>query len=116
MIYNYMQLIGGLIITVGYIPQIVKIIRTRSCRDISLKSYIYLLIGVSFMEVYAMHMVSQGQAVMFFITNSITLIMTLSISILIIKINSQGGKRVRNHSVCCFSQKGSGKIMKQTDN
>ena len=41
-IFDFMQLIGGFILAVGYTPQIRQILRTKSCGDLNLKTYLYL--------------------------------------------------------------------------
>ncbi|MCM3155570.1 PQ-loop domain-containing transporter [Priestia megaterium] len=75
--FNMLQLIGGLILAVGYIPQIVKIIKTGSVRDFS-KIYIGgIFTGIVFMEAYAIYMYFvQGAAGAFFATNTVSFILS----------------------------------------
>lgn len=82
--YDILQLLGGIILSVGYIPQIVQIVKTRSCGDLNLKTYLSIFIGVAFMEVYAIDLVRQGSGLMFLITNSASLLITLTLCALII--------------------------------
>lgn len=84
-IYDFLQLLGGFILSVGYIPQIIQLHKTKSCADISLKTYLFLTLGMLMMEIYAINLTLSGHGQMFLITNSIALIFTLYISILIIK-------------------------------
>lgn len=72
-LFNSLQLIGGLILSVGYAPQIYKTIKTKSVQDISLAYYVNLVIGVGLMEAYALYNALQGVAVMFLVTNTIAL-------------------------------------------
>lgn len=75
--FNTLQFVGGLILSVGYIPQIVKIIRTKSVNDFS-KLYLGgVFIGICFMEAYAIYMYFvMGQAGAFFVTNTISTILS----------------------------------------
>jgi len=71
---NALQLIGGIILAIGYIPQIIQIIRTKSCKDLNLKSYLLVFLGVALMEIYAVDLVINGSGLMFLVTNSMALI------------------------------------------
>ena len=83
-IFDALQLAGGLILAIGYIPQIVQIIRTKSCADLSLKTYIMMSIGIGMMEIYAIHLALDGTGLMFLATNSFSLCLALLICILIL--------------------------------
>jgi len=72
--FDTLQLIGGLILAFGYIPQIVQIIRTKSCKDLNLKSYLLVFLGVALMEVYAVNLALNGSGGMFLVTNSMALL------------------------------------------
>jgi MtN3 and saliva related transmembrane protein len=74
---NLLQFIGGIILAVGYIPQIARIIKTKSVRDFS-RIYIGgIFVGIIFMEVYAVYMYFvMGTAGAFFTTNTIALILS----------------------------------------
>lgn len=65
MLFTAMQLVGGLILSVGWIPQIVQIIRTRSVADLSLKAYLLMLLGILLMEAYAVNLAAQGSDLLF---------------------------------------------------
>ncbi len=84
--YAFLQLIGGLILAVGYMPQMVQLLKTRSCRDINLKTYVSLTAGIGLMELYALDLAHHGIAVMFAVTNSISLVIVASITIIIIRL------------------------------
>lgn len=85
-IFDALQLAGGLILAVGYIPQIVQIIRTKSCADLNLKTYTMMSVGIGMMEIYAVHLALGGAGQMFLATNSISLCMALLICILILTV------------------------------
>ncbi|GAA0071725.1 hypothetical protein UT300003_32500 [Clostridium sardiniense] len=69
--FNLLQLIGGIILSVGYIPQIAKTIRTKSVEDLSTAYYFNIFIGVGCMEAYAIYSALNGVALMFLVTNTI---------------------------------------------
>ena len=94
-IYDMFQLIGGLILSVGYIPQIIKIVKTKSVKDLSLLWSLAVLIGIAFMEVYAISLFIIGTALMFFITNTLSFGLTAIMCILILKYREKGEKLCR---------------------
>lgn len=69
--YEVLQLVGGLILSVGAIPQIEQIVRTKSAKDLNMATLITLIVGMSMMEAYAIH----ENILMFAITNTISLIL-----------------------------------------
>ncbi len=75
MIFNLLQLIGGIILTIGYIPQITQILKTKSVEDLNLTTFSSIFIGVGLMEIYAINLVLTGSGLMFLITNSMSLIL-----------------------------------------
>ena len=86
-IYDILQLVGGMILSIGSIPQIEQIVRTKSVKDINLTSIITLIIGMLLMQIYAVH----AGLTMFIITNTISLL--LAIVKLSLKIYyTKGGK------------------------
>jgi len=72
-VYDILQLVGGMILSVGAIPQIEQIIRTKSVKDINLTSIITLIVGMVLMQIYAVHY----ELVMFIITNSVSLLLSI---------------------------------------
>jgi len=89
MIFNILQLIGGLILSFGYIPQIIQIIKTKSVNDLNLKTFLSVFIGILFMEIYAINLVINKVGYMFLVTNSMALILTGIMCILIIKFRNK---------------------------
>lgn len=83
-IFDILQLMGGLILAIGYIPQIHQLIKTKSSRDINLKTYLMMSLGVGLMEVYAVNLVVNGSGIMFLITNTISLLCAVIVSVLVI--------------------------------
>ena len=88
--FDILQLIGGLILALGYMPQIIQLIRTKSSKDLNLKTYLLVFIGIVFMEPYAINLVVNGSGLMFLITNTMSLIVSLLFCILIIKTRLHG--------------------------
>ena len=50
--YGSFQLIGGIIMSVGYIPQIAQILRTKSSDGLNLKSFGMIFAGILLYEIY----------------------------------------------------------------
>jgi MtN3 and saliva related transmembrane protein len=84
MAFKILQILGGLVIAIGYLPQILRIFRTRSTGDLSLKSYATVTIGVACVELYAVNMVLVYEAGrLFLLTNTISLCLLAATSVLI---------------------------------
>lgn len=79
---NIMQLAGGIILSVGYIPQIARIIKTKSVDDFSFQYLFYMVLGISLMEVYAVYNALQGSAIMFLVTNTLSLLTSSTMLVL----------------------------------
>ncbi|MFA2595231.1 PQ-loop repeat-containing protein [Bacillus cereus] len=76
-LFNLLQFIGGIILSIGYIPQIYKILKTKSVRDFSRIYVGGIFTGIIFMEAYAIYMYFvMHTAGAFFITNTIALILS----------------------------------------
>ncbi|SEM71030.1 PQ-loop domain-containing transporter [Lihuaxuella thermophila] len=89
MIFAVMQIIGGLILSLGWIPQIVQIIRTKSVEDLNLKSYLLILLGISLMEAYALNLAFSGVGYAFLMTNTLSLFVVLWMVVLILRYNKR---------------------------
>ncbi|MDF2010234.1 PQ-loop repeat-containing protein [Priestia megaterium] len=76
-IANLLQFIGGIILAVGYVPQITKIIKTRSVHDFSRIYLTGIFSGIVLMEIYAVYMYFiQHTAGAFFATNTIAFVLS----------------------------------------
>lgn len=97
MFYDVLQLLGGAVLAVGQIPQIIQIIKTRSARDLNLRTYGLTAAGISMMEVYAVNLVLHGSGGAFLITNTAALIAAILTLLLILKYGRRrrGFKRRR---------------------
>lgn len=89
MFFNILQLTGGLILSFGYIPQIIQIIRTKSAHDLNLKTFSMTLLGICLMEIYAVNLILHNVGGAYFITNTISLITAIIMVILIIRYGGQ---------------------------
>lgn len=89
MFFDILQLTGGLIMSIGQIPQIVQILKPKSARDLNLKTYIMMFTGILLMEVYAVHLVTNGSGGAFLITNSISLVASVIMVGLILKYGKE---------------------------
>lgn len=85
MLFSLMQLIGGVILSLGWLPQIIQILKTKSVADLNLKSYLLMLLGIGLMEAYAVSLVLTGVGLAFFITNTMSLTVVSAVVILILR-------------------------------
>jgi len=83
--FNILQLIGGLILSFGYIPQIRQIIKTKSVNDLNLQTFGSVFLGILLMEIYAVNLFTHGTGGMFFVTNTMALALSGIMVGLIIK-------------------------------
>ncbi|MZQ81161.1 hypothetical protein GQF01_03370 [Paenibacillus sp. 5J-6] len=89
MLFSIMQLIGGIILSLGWIPQIIQIVKSKSVADLSLKSYLLILLGISLMEAYAISLAVTGVGLAFLITNTMSLCVVLLVNILIVRYRTR---------------------------
>lgn len=76
-IFGIFQLIGGIILSVGYIPQIVQIFRTKSSEGLNFKSFGMIFAGIALYEIYAISLVViNDSGHMYLITNSISVLLS----------------------------------------
>ena len=85
MIFDFFQLLGGIIMSMGQIPQITQILKTKSAKDLNLKTYIMMFTGIFLMEIYAVNLVVQGSGGAFLITNTASLIASMIMIVLVLK-------------------------------
>ena len=85
-LFGLFQLIGGIIMSVGYIPQIAQILRTKSSEGLNIKSFGMIFAGILLYEVYAISLVVlESSGIMYLITNSISTFLS-GLMCLLIKI------------------------------
>jgi MtN3 and saliva related transmembrane protein len=89
MLFSVMQLIGGVILSLGWIPQIILILKSKSVSDLSLRSYMLIFMGISLMEAYAISLAVTGVGLAFLITNTLSLCVVLIVIILIVRYKSR---------------------------
>ena len=91
-IFGLFQLIGGIIMSVGYIPQIAQILRTKSSEGLNIKSFGMIFAGILLYEIYAISLVVlDGSGHMYLITNSISTLLS-GLMCLLIKIFKPRGE------------------------
>lgn len=89
-IFSTIQLIGGIILAIGYFPQIRKIIRTKSANDFHLPTFVMLSIGIGMMESYAIALVATTHAGHAFLaTNTLSFTLVTTMAILIKKYSNK---------------------------
>lgn len=52
--FQWLGLVGGLLVAFGFVPQIVKVLRTRSAGDLSLVMLLVILTGGCFYTAYSL--------------------------------------------------------------
>ncbi len=96
--FSMLQLIGGVILSIGYIPQIIKMIRTRSVDDFS-KMYLgSIFFGIVLMEMYAVYMylvIDVAEMQSFFITNTASTILSGTEFILLMMFATKKPKKLK---------------------
>ncbi len=68
-------LVAGFLTTLAFIPQVAKIWKTRSARDVSLRTYVAFSLGVALWMVYGI----LKQEIPIILWNAVTLVLTGSI-------------------------------------
>lgn len=83
-IFGLFQLIGGIIMSVGYIPQIRQILKTKSSEGLNFKSFGMIFTGIVLYEIYAISLVvSEGSGHMYLVTNTVSTILSGTMCLLI---------------------------------
>lgn len=83
-IFGLFQLIGGIIMSVGYIPQIRQIIRTKSSEGLNMKTFAMIFAGILLYEIYAISLVlKDSSGYMYLLTNTISMILSGTMCLLI---------------------------------
>ncbi|MFM9329856.1 SemiSWEET family sugar transporter [Paenibacillus mesotrionivorans] len=93
MLFVLFQLIGGVILSFGWIPQIIQMLRTKSAEDLNRNTFLLLFTGIGFMEVYGVHLAMEGVGYAFLITNSMSLVLVVIILALIMKYRRPAEKK-----------------------
>ena len=84
-LFGMFQLIGGIIMSVGYIPQIAQILRTKSSEGLNLKSFGMIFAGILLYEIYAIALVVlESSGYMYLITNSVSMALSGLMCLLIV--------------------------------
>lgn len=87
--FDALQFLAGIILTVGYLPQIKDILTTKCVKGLSLDTFASLTFGIFLMEIYAINLVVSGAGFMFLVTNSMALLSVGSVTALIIKYSEE---------------------------
>lgn len=89
-----LQLIGGAIMSVGYFPQIVRTIKTKSVEDIDTAYYPFVFGGLALFEVYAIALFAEtGSGLMFLFTNSLSVLLAGTMLVFSIVYRSNNKKK-----------------------
>ncbi len=77
--------------TVAFIPQLIRVIRLRSAREISLPTFLLFSVGVTLWLVYGLRTGSKPVIV----SNAFTLVLSVSILVLKLRYDHGATKKVR---------------------
>ena len=72
----------------GFLPQVIKIYRTKSVNDISLLAVLQFMLGVFLWLVYGLHL----KNIVIILANSVTLVILLFALVLFLKYSSKAKK------------------------
>ena len=72
----------------GFLPQVIKIYRTKSVNDISLLAILQFMLGVFLWLVYGLHL----KNIVIILANSVTLVILLFALVLFLKYSSKAKK------------------------
>ncbi|OCT14733.1 hypothetical protein A8709_11170 [Paenibacillus pectinilyticus] len=89
MIFNIVQVIGGFILAIGNIPQILQLLRTKSAKDLNGKTFLFMFIGMALMEVYAVQLAVHDNGGAFLFTNTLSLLSLFIINVLLLKYRNR---------------------------
>lgn len=76
--------------TVAFIPQLIRVIRLRSAREISLPTFLLFSVGVTLWLVYGLRIGSKPVIV----SNAFTLVLSVSILVLKLRYDRRATKKV----------------------
>jgi len=85
--YDFIQLFGGMILTAGYVPQIIKIYQTKDASAISIPFYTLLIFGIILYEIYAVHLFISQNIYAFLVTNTMSLMSSTIILLMVMFYN-----------------------------
>ena len=92
-LFDVFQLVGGIVLSVGYIPQIAQVLRTKSSEGLNLKSFGMIFAGILLYEIYAIALVVlESSGHMYLITNSVSTLIN-GLMCLLIKIYEKKEKK-----------------------
>lgn len=90
--FDFLQFLGGCILTAGYIPQILQILKTKDAKGLNRKTFVSLTVGISLMEIYAVNLVFSG-GYMFFVTNTAAWLVNITMLVLVIRYGEKPEKK-----------------------
>ena len=92
-LFDVFQLVGGIVLSIGYMPQIAQILRTKSSEGLNLKSFGMIFAGILLNEIYAIALVVlESSGHMYLITNSVSTLIN-GLLCLLIKIYEKKEKK-----------------------
>lgn len=79
------QILGCVVMAVGYIPQAIQTIKTRSCDESNIKQYMTMVVGLGMTEGYALSMaMTSSRGNLLFIFNTVFFLLALAMCLLVL--------------------------------
>lgn len=75
-VFDIAQICGAIILSMGYMPQIVQIIKTKSVKDINGNTLLMTFVGIVLFQMYAVHLMLEGKGTLLAGTNSLSLLLS----------------------------------------
>lgn len=89
MIFTILQIFGGVILSVGYVPQIRQILRTKRADGLNVNMFLSMCLGLACMEAYAIKLALDGVGYGLLITNTLGLFLASVLTFLIYKYQNK---------------------------
>jgi MtN3 and saliva related transmembrane protein len=88
MAWEIVGLAAAFLTMFGFLPQVIKIYRTKSVKDLSLWAILQFMLGIFLWLIYGIHL----KNFVIILANSVTLVILLAVLFLFIKYNSKVSK------------------------
>lgn len=92
--YDYLQLIGGLILAIFYVPSIIAVYKAKTTKELSLTAWVMLLLGLCCMLANATHLYITVGTLSYLIAETINVVFCLVfvLEIIYFRYFYKGGK------------------------
>lgn len=85
MIWEIIGLLAAFLTMFGFLPQVIKIYRTKSVNDLSLLAILQFMVGIFFWLIYGIHL----KNFVIILANSVTFLILIAALVLFLKYSSK---------------------------